>query len=131
MIIFDTSVWIDALNGKNTRSVELLKEKANGGEVALLPVIIQEILQGIKHDKQFEKVKNNLSGFVILELDPVESAIGAARLFRKLRKVGITIRKPNDCLIAYSAIVNNVELVHNDSDFDLMEDVLDLKIRRF
>lgn len=44
----------------------------------------------------------------MLELDTVEAAIGAADLYRALRKKGITIRKSNDCLIAYYAIAHNV-----------------------
>jgi predicted nucleic acid-binding protein len=127
MIIFDTTIWIDALNGKKTNAVGLLIEKILANEVALLPVIIQEILQGIKDDAQFEKVKENLSGFVVLELDPIESAIGAAVIYRNLRKKGLTIRKPNDCLIAFYAVKFNLKLVHNDSDFELIASNTDLK----
>jgi predicted nucleic acid-binding protein len=57
-----------------------------------------------------------------------DAAVGAAKLYRNLRKKGITIRKPNDCLIAYYAITNDIELVHNDSDFDLIAENSTLKI---
>ena len=70
MIIFDTSVWIDALNGKKTAAVGLLLEKTLTNEVVLLPVIIQEILQGIKVDAQFENVFESQSiPFFIFYLD--------------------------------------------------------------
>jgi hypothetical protein len=49
-------------------------------------VIIQEILQGIKEDAQFEKVKENLEGFVILDSNPTESAIEAATIYRNLKR---------------------------------------------
>jgi predicted nucleic acid-binding protein len=128
MIIFDTSVWIDALNGKKTAAVGLLLEKTLTNEVVLLPVIIQEILQGIKVDAQFEKVKDNLKGFVIIDSNPIESAIGAAGIYRNLRKKGLTVRKPNDCLIAFYVIKHGLSLVHKDSDFDAIASFTDLRI---
>lgn len=54
----------------------------------------------------------------MLLLDPVEAAIEAASLFRFLRKKGVTIRKPNDCLIAHYAIFYDVPILHSDVDFD-------------
>lgn len=131
MIIFDTSVWIDALNGKKTTEVGFLVEKTLKNEVVLLPVIIQEILQGIKDDEQFEKVKDNLKGFFILDSNPTESAIGAARIYRNLRKKGLTVRKPNDCLIAFYAIKHDLSLVHKDSDFEIIASCTDLKVLKF
>ena len=128
MIIFDTSVWIDALNGKKTAAVGLLVEKTLTNEVVLLPVIIQEILQGIKDDAQFEKVKDNLKGFVIIDSNPTESAIEAAGIYRNLRKKGLTVRKPNDCLIAFYAIKYDLSLVHKDSDFDIVASCTDLRV---
>lgn len=52
----------------------------------------------------------------MLLLDPVEAAIGGAELYRFLRKKGVTIRKPNDCLIAYHAISYKIPILHNDAD---------------
>ncbi|SOE20319.1 hypothetical protein SAMN06298216_0811 [Spirosomataceae bacterium TFI 002] len=128
MIIFDTSIWIDALKGKNTAEVQLLIKKTLNGEVVLTPIIIQEILQGKRFDDQFEKVKRNLTGFNILKSDPLKRAIESASLFRELRKKGFTIRKPNDCSIAYEAIKHNLPIVHNDSDFDLIAKGSDLSV---
>jgi predicted nucleic acid-binding protein len=54
----------------------------------------------------------------MLALDPIEAAIGAADLYRSLRKKAVTIRKPNDCLIAYYALAHNLPVLHNDVDFD-------------
>ena len=63
----------------------------------------------------------------MLEIDPVEAAIGAANLYRSLKTKGITIRKSNDCLIAYFAITHDVPLLHNDMDFDFVSKGADLK----
>jgi predicted nucleic acid-binding protein len=84
----------------------------------LCPIIIQEILQGIKADTEYNAIKESLLSFDILNVDALEAAIGAAELYRKLRKLGTTIRKSNDCLIAYYAIFFDVKLLHKDSDFE-------------
>ena len=52
----------------------------------------------------------------------------AVDLYRSLRKKGITIRKPYDCLIASYAILEDVYFLHNDSDFRQMENNSKLKI---
>lgn len=54
----------------------------------------------------------------MLQLDPVEAAVGAADLYRTLRKKGVTIRKPNDCLIAHYALSYDIPLLHYDVDFE-------------
>ena len=55
-------------------------------------------------------------------------AVEAASLFRFLREKGVTIRKPNDCLIAVICILNSIELVHNDKDFTNIAKHTSLKI---
>jgi len=129
ILLFDTSIWIDYLRGQETSKVNLLDEYLlNTDVLQICPPIIQEILQGIRQDEQFSKIKKNLDRLLCLQIDAKEAAFGAAELYRNLRKKGITIRKPNDCLIAFYAISFDVELVHNDSDFDLMIDHTPIKI---
>jgi predicted nucleic acid-binding protein len=129
ILLFDTSIWIDYLRGQETPKVNLLDEYLlNTDVLQICPPIIQEILQGIRQDEQFSKIKKNLDRLLCLQIDAKEAVFGAAELYRNLRKKGITIRKPNDCLIAFYAISFDVELVHNDSDFDLMIDHTPIKI---
>jgi len=120
-LIFDTSVWINFLNNKNTPAVELLETYiSEDAEVLITPTILQEVLQGIRDDRKYSQIKEALSAFRLLEIPAYQAAIGAAELFRSLRKHGVTIRKSNDCLIAYFALWFAVPLVHNDRDFDAM-----------
>lgn len=128
-LVFDSSIWIDALNGINSSKVLLLRNCIESEvSIVLFPIIAREILQGIRHDEQFEKVLRSLKGFDILSIDNWETEIGAAILFRNLRKGGITIRKPNDCIIAYLVMHFNLTLVHNDSDFDLIASGSELSV---
>jgi len=119
MILVDTSVWIDAFNGKPLRHVESLTEILSGeADVCTMQTIVQEVLQGIRSDSDFENIKYRFEGFPFLTLDLREAAIGAAQIYRHLRKKGVSIRKPNDCLIAHYAISYHLEILHNDIDFD-------------
>jgi predicted nucleic acid-binding protein len=129
ILLFDTSIWIDYLHGQETSKVNLLDEYLlNTDFLQICPPIIQEILQGIRFDEQYLKIKKHLQNLQCLQIDAKDAAFGAAELYRNLRKKGITIRKPNDCLIAFYAIYFDMELVHNDSDFDLMINHTPLKI---
>lgn len=120
-LLFDTSVWIEFLNRRDTLAAILLEKNIQDDEqVFLTPTILQEILQGIRDDSKYEEIKETLSYFTILQLPHVSAAIASAQLYRSLRKKGATVRKSNDCLIAHYAIEFKLTLVHVDSDFDLI-----------
>lgn len=131
-ILFDTSVWIDFIQKRENSQSNLLKEYLlKNKPICLCPPIIQEILQGFKMEEQFEKMKFSLYQLILLECSHYFGHVSAATLYFKLRKMGITIRKPNDCLIAWYAIQNRVKLCHNDLDFDLIAKSSDLQIVSF
>jgi len=127
-LIFDTSVWIDFLQNKSNPPSDLLTSYIEkNDQVLFTPTILQEVLQGIRDDAQYQHIKEILSYFTTLQLPPIQAAIGAADLYRSLRKKGLTIRKSNDCLIAFYAIEFSAALVHSDSDFDLVSKHTKLK----
>ncbi|MBD2701741.1 PIN domain nuclease [Spirosoma sp. BT702] len=118
--LIDTSVWIDYIRQQDTTQVRLLKKYLYYSDlnIYVTSTIIQEVLQGVHEDSLFNQVKKNLLSLAFLKLDLVEAAIGAAELYRVLRKKGVTIRKPNDCLIAHYAIFYDMPILHRDADFD-------------
>jgi len=117
MILVDTSVWIDYFNGKENLETDLL-DKALGNEtVAIGDLILIEILQGFRADKQYKMAKEllePLQKFAMLDLD---IAVKTADNYRKLRKKGITIRKTADVIIATYCIEKNISLLFTDRDF--------------
>ena len=128
-LLVDTSVWIDFFNNKKTTNVDMLSSYIlNDHTVLLTPIILQEILQGIKNDGDYKRIKEIILNFDTLELNPIDAAIAAAELYRTLRKKGCTIRKSNDCLIAYYAIYFKVPLLQNDSDFKQIAKFSELKL---
>ncbi|HWY34826.1 MAG TPA: PIN domain-containing protein [Nitrosopumilaceae archaeon] len=128
-VLVDTSVWIDFLNGRTNKQTTLFKLLIEeDAPVVLCPLIIQEVLQGIKADRDFHQVKDVLSGFEVLKVDPEEGAYGAAALYRSIRKQGITIRKSYDCLITFYCISCNASLLHNDTNFNRIAQYSPLEI---
>lgn len=119
-ILIDTSVWIDYIRQQDTTQVRLLKKYLHFSDlnIYVTATVVQEVLQGVHEDSLFNQVKKNLLSLAILKLDLVEAAIEAAQLYRALRKKGVTIRKPNDCLIAHYAIFYDMPILHSDVDFD-------------
>jgi predicted nucleic acid-binding protein len=128
-IIFDTSVWIELIKQKNTEKSLLLDDYILSNKpLWLTPTIVQEVLQGSKNSQEFESLKDSMLGFRCLMINSVDAAIQAAQLYSSLRQKGVTIRKPNDCLIAVYALHFDLEICHNDSDFDLIAQNSSLKI---
>jgi predicted nucleic acid-binding protein len=128
-ILADTSVWIDFFNdikSKEANQLSYLIQKDY--PVYICDIILQEILQGFSNDKEYRTAKDILLSYSFLETKPLEFSIGAADLYRKLKKKGITIRKSNDCLIGYHAIYYDIPVLHRDRDFTLMSEYSNLKI---
>lgn len=129
MILVDTSVWIGFFQGADTLYRAVLHKLIEENEVCLADIILAEILQGIKSDKDFKIVKAHLLEFPVYSLKNVDSYVQAAQIYRTCRKKGLTIRKLVDCLIAQVAIENDLVLFHNDQDFDVISRVVeDLQI---
>jgi predicted nucleic acid-binding protein len=129
-LIVDTSVWIDAFNSRiKTPEKEILKQLiSNDYPIYLCPVIYQEVLQGIREDKIFMEIKYILQQYRMLNTELIDVTNYAINLYRQLRKKGITIRKSVDCLIAAYAILGNMYILHNDSDFTKIAQESKLKI---
>ncbi len=121
-VVVDTSVWIDFLSPhkKDSSEVQKMENLVFQKQALLCPPVYQELLQGIRDENRFDKVKGILSLFPMLRPDFPYIEDTAVALYRSLRKQGITIRKPNDCLIAAYALVNDVPVLFNDRDFDMM-----------
>ena len=117
MVLIDTSAWIDFFRGTSSAqamAVEtLIVERA---DICVCGVIITEILQGIRDNRQFEKTRDLLETMVFLPMNR-ETFIRSAQLYRMLRKKGFTVRKPVDCMIAAVAIEHEIPLLHKDKDF--------------
>jgi len=128
MILVDTSVWVDFLRGVNSRQHRILHSLIeNEEDIAVTEIILTEILQGIKEDKNYQKVKDYLLEFPIHKPNATETYLKAAQIYRDCRKKGKTVRKTVDCIIAAICMENDLTLLHKDSDFELIESYTTLK----
>jgi predicted nucleic acid-binding protein len=59
-----------------------------------------------------------LTSLMVVELGGQEIAIQAAKNFRALRRLGVTVCKTIDSVIATRCIESGYDLLHNDRDFD-------------
>ena len=120
MIIVDSSVWIDFLDGRNTRQVRQLRARLGAEEIALGDLMLCEVLQGIDGEQAAREVEVLLRRFEVVTMAGEAIAQEAARNYRALRRRGITIRKTIDLLIGTWCIVHRAPLLHNDRDFHPM-----------
>jgi len=127
MILADTSVWIDYLNGRITPQTDLLDTSLAEGLLVMGDLVFLEILQGIKDDGQYEEVKARLLLLDQYSMFDQSMVFKCANNYRTLRKKGITIRKTNDVIIASFCIDKQLDLLYVDRDFSPFIHCLGLK----
>ena len=117
VILVDTSVWIDYLNGVQSPHTDALDAGIVEGTVAMGDLIFLEILQGIRDDRDYRLTKKTLLTLGRLELFGKGMPEKCAENYRVLRKKGITIRKTADVIIATFCIERRMPLLFIDRDF--------------
>ena len=122
MIIVDSSVWIDYFNGAITPETDLLNSILGEQMILVGDIILGEVLQGFRSDRDFEQANQALRKFQIVNMLNAGLAVKGARNFRDLRKRGITVRKMIGCFIATYCIESDHQLLHSDRDFDPFEE---------
>jgi predicted nucleic acid-binding protein len=128
MVLVDTTVWIDFFADRPLPHVARLQDLIEAEEdLCLCGVILTETLQGIRSDITYRKTREYFESLLFLPMDQGTFLL-AAELYRSLRKKGVTVRKPVDCMIAAVAIEGDLRLLHNDRDFEHIARHSELKI---
>ena len=89
MMVVDTDVLIDSLNGKNPSSDRVSRE-IQSGTLATTTITVFELLSGAKTGRARDSVEKLLKAVRILPLDEESGATGAA-IRRELEGRGTTI----------------------------------------
>jgi predicted nucleic acid-binding protein len=118
VILVDSSVWIDYFRGRSTIHTNELYRLLGNEPVATGDLILTEVLQGFRTDRNFNQAKKLLTSLTMVDLGGQVVAIQAARNFRALRALGVTIRKTIDTVIATRCIEDHYRLLYSDRDFD-------------
>ncbi len=128
MVIVDTTVWVDYLNGLVTPQTTWLNTELERQRLGLTDLTLCEVLQGIRTEKQAEETKKALLSFEVFPMGGVDLAVASAKNYRALRTKGHTVRKTIDCWIATFCILHHHMLLHSDRDFDPFEHELHLRV---
>ena len=128
MVLVDTSVWVEVFRkGSRVR----LEDLVDFDEVVTCLPVIQEVLQGFGDERAFLLAREAMHAFPVVE-SPMRRAVfdQAADLYRAARRAGFTVRSGVDCVIAACAVRNDLDLLHNDRDFDAIARVSTLRPHR-
>ena len=115
MILLDTSIWIELLNGKLQVSEDDLLHFVTCGPV------VQEVIQGIRRGPSADAFREAFLALPCVS-DPLPLAmfLEAAEIYSLGRKKGRTVRSSMDCLIAAVAIENRLPVWHRDRDYETL-----------
>ena len=128
MVIVDSSIWIDYLAARENEHTVWLEGQVGYSNIGLVDLILMEVLQGLRDDRTFQRVRKQLAECEMFSSGGEQLAIAAAENYRYLRARGHTIRKTIDCLIATSCLTGGHSLLHRDRDFDAFEQYLGLQV---
>ena len=122
MILVDSGAWVDYFRGTATPQTDQLDSLLGNEPTATGDLILTEVLQGFISDRDFNQAKNLMTSLVVVDLAGQATAIQAARNFRMLRSLGITMRKTIDTviatLIATRCIESGLPLLYSNRGFD-------------
>ena len=128
MILVDSSVWIDFFRNRATAQAEWLDRNLGDEGLVVGDLILAEVLQGFKDDKGFNEARRLLGRLEQVSIGGIELAVEAARNYRRLRGLGLTVRGTVDVLIATRCLTDGLRLLHSDRDFDAFELHLGLRV---
>ncbi len=128
MILVDSSVWIRYFNGEVNPQTDYLDEILGVEPVGIGDLILLEVLQGFRSDLGYEKAKSLLMDLPVFEMLGKDQAVRTAENYRHLRKMGITVRKTIDTIIASYCISRGFSLLFTDRKFEPFVKYLDLKV---
>lgn len=129
MIVVDTSVWIDNLNGETTPQTRLLFSIEPDSIIAG-DIVVAEVLRGMDLEREAIALQQKFVAYGITPMLNPQLALTGVAYCRSLRRRGVTVRTLADLMIATFCIEHGHHLLHDDRDFDHFEQHLGLKVLR-
>lgn len=119
-VVVDTSVWSLAFRRRTptpSPHTLLLTDLIKDGRVLLLGIVRQELLSGIRHAEQFERLRNHLRSFPDIPFETEDFEV-AASFFNTCMTHGIR-GSMVDFLICAFASRRDCQVFTSDPDFGL------------
>lgn len=120
-ILVDTSIWIEYFNRDKSFIADSLERLIGEDKVVVAGIILTELLQGTKNEKEFHAILENITALPFLE-SRLNTWIEAGRISFNLRRTGLTI-PTTDIIIASLAIENNCQIFSLDPHFEKIPEV--------
>ncbi len=120
MVIVDTSAWIEYFRGGLPRIVNKVDLCLEQDLVGIGDLVYCEVMQGIRSLRERADVSTLLLSLPQFDMVGFTIAEKSAANYRLLRSKGVTVKKTIDVLIGTFCAEHGLQLVHHDSDFDLM-----------
>ena len=125
-VLIDTSVWIGYFKDRDSRFSDKVDELLTSAHICVPKVVIAELIQGAKSEKEIAVIKEFFEAFTII--DHTESTWEqAGRLSFSMKRKGITINLI-DCYLAITAQENNCKLFSLDEHFSSIKKFTTLEI---
>jgi hypothetical protein len=128
VIVVDSSVWIGHFRNVLSRPVMLLRALFGREELVVGDIVLLEVLRGARDERNAIQLSRDMHAFDVVPMLGDAIAEQAARNFRTLRTVGITIRTSPDLIIGTYCIEHRHILLHDDRDFEPMRQHLGLQV---
>ena len=128
-VLVDTSIWSLALRRQESPSELILNELESlirDFLVQLIGPIRQEILSGIKSEKQYEKLKIYLRSFPDYQIQTEDFEL-AAHYFNQCRSKGMQ-GSNTDFLICAIAVNKNWQVFTIDTDFSHFQQIIPIQL---
>jgi predicted nucleic acid-binding protein len=116
--VVDTSVWIDFFNGAQSTEVELLDRSLGRRTIVVGDLIVAEVLQGFRSEADVDAARVALSNFEVVPMVGAGMAMKSAANYRRLQRLGVTVRKTIDMMIATWCVEHGHDLLYSDREFD-------------
>lgn len=114
-VLIDTSIWIEYFKNKDSRLIEKVDDVLTFCEVYVPKVVIAELIQGAKTEKEVSIIEEFTKAFSIID-HTGNTWLNAGKLSFSMKRKGMTVNII-DCYIALLAIENNCKIFSLDEHF--------------
>lgn len=125
-ILIDTSIWIDYFQNKSSLISEKVDKILSENEVYVPKIVIAELIQGAKSEKEISIIEDFLDAFHIVD-QKEDTWLKAGRLSYDLKKKGKTINLL-DCYIATIAQEHECKIFTLNRHFKEIQSIADISL---
>lgn len=128
MVIVDTSAWIEYFRDGPLPVVGKVDRCLEQDIVGIGDLVYCEVMQGLRLSRERRRISDLLLALPQFDMVGFGMAEKSADNYRLLRSKGVTVRKTIDVLIGTFCAEHGLQLIHHDSDFNLMAKHIGLEI---